>query len=47
MLVNVPPFKFAENATNSDLGCMRIEVIDGLDAIDYITKTYIIYQKGE
>ena len=43
----VPPFKLVLYAINNDLGCIRIEVMIGLDAIDNITKTYIIYQKGE
>jgi hypothetical protein len=47
MPVSVPPFKFVVYPINNDLGCIRIEVIVGLDAIDNITKTYIIYQKGE
>lgn len=32
---------------NKDLGCIRIEVMVGLDAIDNIYTTSIIYKKGE
>jgi hypothetical protein len=45
--VNVPPFKFVVYPINNDLGCIRIEVMVGLDAIDNIYTTCIIYKKGE